>query len=275
MPIGSQISFALARTLGSVFQPSFMLLLAVLVSAIAVLLRPTRRRQVCLTLSVSALIACGITPLASWLMKPLEDRFPATALPAQVNGIIALGGEFDLAVSDDRNVIAMNARAVRIIEFITLARRYPNAALAFSGGKASVFGSKYSEAELARRLLLNVGIDPKRITFERESRNTRENALNTARLIKPKPGQHWLLVTSAADMPRAVGCFRALGWPAIAVPVDYHTRSSWLAAPGLFDGLMQLDWATHEWLGLLYYRSRGWTSAFFPAPNAEDAVARI
>jgi uncharacterized SAM-binding protein YcdF (DUF218 family) len=86
-------------------------------------------------------------------------------------------------------------------------------------------------------------------------------------LVHVHSDQHWVLVTSAADMPRAVGCFRAVGWPVIAFPTDYHTRRLGMGAiPGLVSGLRNVDWAAHEWIGLIYYRAHGWTASFFPGP---------
>ena len=44
--------------------------------------------------------------------------------------------------------------------------------------------------------------------WKTRSRNTVENAVFTKALVQPKPGERWLLVTSAQHMPRAIGCFR-------------------------------------------------------------------
>ena len=63
-----------------------------------------------------------------------------------------------------------------------------------------------------------------RVQLEERSRNTVENALFTKALIDPKPGERWLLVTSAMHMPRAVGVFRQAGFPVEAYPVDWHTK---------------------------------------------------
>ena len=51
-----------------------------------------------------------------------------------------------------------------------------------------------------------------RIAVETQSRNTAENAVFSKRLIAPKPDEHWLLVTSALQMPRAMGAFCQAGF---------------------------------------------------------------
>jgi len=51
-------------------------------------------------------------------------------------------------------------------------------------------------------------------------------------------------------------------------PADYHTlRHSAGFYPGLAAGLYDADWAAHEWIGLVYYRLRGWTPTLLPGPS--------
>ena len=106
--------------------------------------------------------------------------------------------------------------------------------------------------------------------MEDRSRNTVENAVFTRRLVDPKPGERWLLVTSAWHMPRAMGVFRKAGFAVEAFPVDWLTEDKtadyvrpYLRAPR---GLSIADDGLKEWLGLLVYRLAGYTDALFPGP---------
>jgi uncharacterized SAM-binding protein YcdF (DUF218 family) len=83
--------------------------------------------------------------------------------------------------------------------------------------------------------------------------------------VKPLPGQVWLLVSSAQDMPRIVGIFRRLNWPVVPVPVAFKSDSHHSFSLG--GNLNDLDRGSHEWLGLLLYRLIGKTDALFPAPG--------
>lgn len=56
--------------------------------------------------------------------------------------------------------------------------------------------------------------------MEAASRNTRENAIETARVASARGWRTLLVVTSAAHVPRAMGCFRALGLEPDVLPVD-------------------------------------------------------
>jgi uncharacterized SAM-binding protein YcdF (DUF218 family) len=91
--------------------------------------------------------------------------------------------------------------------------------------------------------------------------------LYSKRLLHPQPGQTWLLITSAWHMPRAVGCFRRIGWNVTAYPVDHLAPNpdKWFAfEPEL--QLRNLALVTKEWVGLVSYYALGRTSAVFPGP---------
>jgi uncharacterized SAM-binding protein YcdF (DUF218 family) len=264
------VLFAFAKLAGAAADPSTLVLCLSIAGAILLVWRrssPWGPRL--LFAGVGALAAVSILPVGTWLLRPLEDRFPPLQpLPAHVDGIISLGGAVDIDESEDRGTPSFNAHEGRMTAFIALARRYPGARLLFTGGSANPFRRKPSEAGVARAFFANQGLDPRRFLFEDASRNTRENALLSRQLVVPKPGEVWLLVTSASDMPRAMACFRAVGWPVIAAPADYHTKryaAGFLEGP--VRGLAETDWAVHEWIGLVYYRLRGWTPSLFPAPE--------
>jgi uncharacterized SAM-binding protein YcdF (DUF218 family) len=265
------MEYIVSKCLGVVAQPSTLLLLFCL-AGISVLQWRAHSSWGwrLLLIGVGGLAACAIFPVGTWLMRPLEDRFSQPhPMPERVDGIVLLGGAIDLRVSADRGMLTLNARAERMTDFVALARRYPHAQLVFSGGgDPRRVSTDSTEADVARSAFSRLGIDPSRIIFEKASRSTHENATLSRSLVNLTPEQHWLLVTSAADMPRAVGCFRAVHWSVIPFPVDYHTKQQTIGMfPGLVGGLQRVDWATHEWLGLAYYRIRGWIPSLFPAPH--------
>ena len=105
--------------------------------------------------------------------------------------------------------------------------------------------------------------------LEDRSRNTIENAVYSKEVARPKPGERWLLVTSAYHMPRAVGVFRKVGFTVEPYPVDWRTRGAQdelrpFASVG--DGLRRVDTAVREWVGLAVYWLTGRSSELFPGP---------
>jgi uncharacterized SAM-binding protein YcdF (DUF218 family) len=219
---------------------------------------------------LAALALMTFTPLDAALLRPLEDRFPLQSLdmPAP-DGIIVLGGAVDERITQARGQAQLDEAAERMTAGVALARAFPKAKLVFSGGSGALFPSGMPEAGVAKQVWSELGLPADRAIYEDKSRNTYENALFTRRLAHPGAGEKWLLVTSAWHMPRAIGCFRALGMTPVAFPVDYRTRGDdgdW-RLPG--DGAMALhnaEVALREWVGLLAYFLAGKTQALLPGP---------
>jgi uncharacterized SAM-binding protein YcdF (DUF218 family) len=247
--------------------------LAIVVGVLGILLGFTRFARAGRALMAGAIIALAagfLTPLGALLLWPLEARFspPPADIPAPA-GIIVLGGAVDTEKSETRGQVVLTADAARMTTGVELARRYPTARLVFTGGSAGLLGEGPAEAIGARKLWLSLGVPAERMTFEEKSRNTWENAVFTRDLVKPKPGEIWLLVTSAWHMPRSVGIFRHLGFDVIPYPVAYRTfgdERDFLLSPSMTDRIFMFDFGIREWVGLLAYRLAGKTDALFPAP---------
>jgi uncharacterized SAM-binding protein YcdF (DUF218 family) len=222
------------------------------------------------TASVLLVAALTLLPVGQMTLRPLEDRFPQPDLPARIDGIVLLGGSVSTEMTADRGQPVLNSAGERITEFVALARRYPDARLFFTGGSGLVFAGDLRETDVVRQVLDGLALDTSRIVFERESRNTFENAVFTRPLANPLPGENWLLITSAAHMPRSVGIFRHAGWPVLAYPVDYRTAGKLSWTPDLLSGLDSLNESVREWVGLVAYRLMDRTDALFPAPARND-----
>jgi uncharacterized SAM-binding protein YcdF (DUF218 family) len=204
-----------------------------------------------------------------WLMTPLEERFAMPKeMPTKVAGIVVLGGAIDTRMSNRFGDVALNGRAERITAFVALAKRYPEAKLVYSGGAGLIMEEQKSEAEHAKPLLVTLGVPEARLILETKSRDTHENAQLTKELVKPAAGEVWIVVTSAAHMPRAMGTFQKLGWNVIPYPVDYRRLGEGDEAFGrnLGRGLNLLNISLREWLSLAHYYISGRTDRLLPAP---------
>jgi uncharacterized SAM-binding protein YcdF (DUF218 family) len=262
--------FYLSKILGFFALPSNLLLAIGLVGAAIAVLRGGRAGGKLIVASLILLAIFGLSPLANALILPLEQRFPPwDASRGPPTGMVVLGGAFDTIVSDTRDDLPLNEAAERMTVSAALARQYPQARIIFTGGTGTLLYGGPTEGVLARRFYASLGIAPERVTIEEESRTTAENALLTRPLADPKPGERWLLITSAFHMPRAVGAFRRVGFMVEAYPVDYRTRGIEDLArpfPSLGEGLRRGDIAMREWVGLLMYRLAGRTDELFPGP---------
>ncbi|WDP92450.1 MAG: YdcF family protein [Desulfobacter sp.] len=207
-----------------------------------------------------------VLPLGLWLYAPLENRFPVNPdLPETVDGIIMLGGAENAHKSSLWDQPEIRGAAERYLGFIRLVNQYPQAVHIFTGGSGDIARPQAKDAHVARRVLGILGVDISKIIFEEKSRNTYENGRFSKILAAPHPGQNWILVTSAAHMPRAVGVFEKLGWAVIPYPVDHYTCKGEGGLTLNFAGnLNLLSKAAREWVGLAAYYATGKTSALFP-----------
>ncbi len=263
--------FVLSKIIWFVLAPANALIFLLLAGVVALRFGWRRIGRRAIILAMAGLVAIGFLPVGALMLWPLENRFPPP--PADMpspDGVVVLGGSTDEVISAARDQPTIADAATRITTAVELARRFPAARLVFSGGSGRLLLHPRTEAEDTRRLWIGMGVEPGRITVEDRSRNTDENARFTATLVKPEPGARWLLVTSAFHMPRAVGLFRAAGFPVIPYPVDYRTTGTWedlLPPRDATAGLGRFELAAREWVGLAVYRATNRIKVLFPGPD--------
>jgi len=263
------LSFVLSKLLWLIANPANMLVFAASLGLWRFCVTRARFWGAVAWLALGTMLLVGIVPIGHWLIIPLEDRFPRPASPpADVTGIIILGGAQSNAVTAARGILATNDYAERLIEGLSLARRFPNARVVFSGGSPELIGERPSEAIVNAALLELLPVTGDRVVMEERSRNTFENAVYTKQLINPAPDEVWLLVTTAFHMPRSIGVFRAVGWDVVPWPVDYQTtgRFEFDLSIDIAGGLNNLNIAMHEIIGLVAYRLMGRTGRLLPGP---------
>ena len=270
--------FLLSKTLGIMLLPANFLIGAGLIGAILLATRRAALGRRLLMISAVLLAIAGFSPLGKLLLYPLEQRFsPWDASRGAPDGIIVLGGGIDPDLSAAHRRAAFIRAADRIVAAAALARKYPNARILYSGGNANLIGDDSAkEADYAVLALESLGIERERVTMERRSRNTQENAEFSKAIAKPSDGERWLLVTSAFHMPRSVGLFRKAGFAVEPYPVDWRVGSTAKLlsfSPLAVEGLERTDTAVREWIGLAAYWVTGKIDALLPAP--EPAVATV
>jgi uncharacterized SAM-binding protein YcdF (DUF218 family) len=262
--------FTLSKILGLFTTPSNAIVAICAIGALLLLLRRQRQGTLTLTFGILLLLVFGYSPAGNILLLSLTERFPAWQSDGRApDGIIVLGGAIDSDLSAARGSLEVNGAAERVFAMLELAQQFPQARIVFSGGSGDLFDNSLPEAPFAGRVMARFGVAPDRITLEGTSRTTYENAVFSRQLVSPKPGERWLLVTSAFHMPRSMGAFRAAGFDVEAYPVDWRSRG-WIDAASPFDslssGLGRTDAAMHEWIGLLTYRLTGRSKELFPSP---------
>ena len=216
-------------------------------------------------LAKTALILPAILPLLysfTWtgykLLVPLEDFAPvptATQI-AESKGVIVLAGFTGRPqVSKERKEPQINGAGERFLKAVELARLNPEKPIWFAGYSGQLFPKGWSEDEITKALILQLGMKVDHFSFEAISRNTAESAQNMFQLVQPDTTENWILVTSASHMKRSLASFRKAGWDNITgYPVSFQTTEN--AHLGTFSpgkGFSLMNIALHEYVGYLAY----------------------
>jgi uncharacterized SAM-binding protein YcdF (DUF218 family) len=244
--------FAFTKLLLLALDPANLLFFGFL--AAVVLLRRSKLVWVLRGLAVFFL-AVWVTPLTDALLAPLEQRYQVPEqLPGRIDGVVVLGGWQDLLAARTHGVVAVNEASERLLIGAWLARQHPEARLVFSGGSGDPRFPELNESLVNRRAAALLGLGSEQVIYEETSRNTAENAAHSYQLVKPKPGEVWVLVTSASHLPRAMRCFEKVGWKVIPYPCDYAAApGTWFRDGSIGDALRRLSRAAREWVGMAVY----------------------
>ena len=248
--------FILSKLIGLALQIETWLVIGMVVSLIAGRFACPLLARWSSSATLAALLLIGIFPIGEILLHPLEAEFPPRAAPAQIDGIVVLGGVEDQRATAAWGEPQLNEAAERLTAAAAIAIAHPEARLVFSGGSGRLRNTVLGQPEIpsvAVDFFVSMGIDPTRITWEDQSRNTAENARFSYEVAAPASSETWILVTSAFHMARALASFEAAGWDNIVPhPVDYRT-CSFIDGVGwnLSGNLEVLNIAIKEWVGRL------------------------
>jgi uncharacterized SAM-binding protein YcdF (DUF218 family) len=265
------VFFVLSKTLGVMVLPQNFLIGLTVLGSLLLLTRFFRLGRALVLLSALMLAVCGFGPVGNLLLYPLESRFPAwTPSQGAPDGIVVLGASIDLNMSAAHGTPVVSTSSDRILMTAALARKYPKARVIYTGGSPNLISDDAKEADFAAGLFEGLGVDKSRLILEGRSRNTYENALFSKAMVDPKPGERWLLVTSAYHMPRSIGLFRKVGFAVEPCPVDWRVgtgRDVFSFTDAAEDGLSRTNLAVREWLGLITYRAVGRIDELLPGPQ--------
>lgn len=214
-------------------------------------------------IGLAALLWVGSTAAgARLILRPLEHSV-AHGSPAQLRSaqaVVVLGGGIvtdSYGVNGERTPALTAEAQARLVHGWRIAREYA-LPVVVTGGRVLDGEAVPTEAEVAAALLLALGTKVEHILIEDRSRTTAENA----RFVQAEYGfSRVVLVTSAAHLPRSLRAFAAVGLTAVPAPTAFRTdfrpfQPQMLMPSG--GALEDVSMALREWVGMVYYRLRGW-----------------
>lgn len=222
------------------------------------------RALVALAIAQVALFASF--PIADAVMGPLEAHAREMAARAPKDGyaaILLLGGAMSSPPEGSNELPVFRSAFARIVFAAQLQQAGVAPRIIATGGRFEGKDGRLRSSEAAgmRDMLVALGVPRDAILLEEQSRNTRENAIESAKLLPP--GARVALVTSASHMSRALREMQLAGLEAHAFPTDFLVRpdeqNAWDVLPNP-EALDQSSRAIKEWLGRLVVWLRAWAA---------------
>jgi uncharacterized SAM-binding protein YcdF (DUF218 family) len=199
----------------------------------------------------------SIQPAGDLFMMPLEDAYKPPSLTEVKAGnayVVLGGGVNDFAPDIDGKGTLSSSALPRLICAYRL-YRIDKKPIIFSGG--TIFGRR-PEAEIAKRVLLSLGVNEKDIFMEAKSRDTYENAKYVKELAEKHNIKRIVLITSAFHMKRSMLLFDNFFKETIPCPTGYNTSKakydllSYLPNAGSIECIAV---ALKEYMGILFYKA--------------------
>ena len=187
-------------------------------------------------------------------------EYPFTTIDRNYDYAVVLGGFslFDYQASR----LTFSDAGDRLFQAYQLYQQGKVKKLLLTGGSGSVLHPEMTEADKVKNFLISLKVPEQDIIMENASRNTHENAVNTAEWIsRNDPSASCLLVTSATHMRRALGCYKKAGLKVTPYTTDRLTEPRQFDPENLFvpnaDNLDKWNFFLKEIVGIAVYKVRG------------------
>jgi len=251
------LSFVLKKIITLAVYPLSLCLTVVFVGLFFIwFTRRQKSGKIIVTIGVVALTCFSFGFLSNTLLGTLENEYPPLTDLQKVNGIkwiVVLGGGI---ASDHRlpaNGQISGSSLARLVEGIRIHNNLKGSKLILSGG--AVF-DPVPEAEVLADVALLLGVEEENILLESVSKDTEDQAKIIREIANLDENERFILVTTAAHMPRAVALFRSFGMQPIPAPIDFWVKNQSGINPLKFfpssSGLRKMERVFHEYLGLAW-----------------------
>lgn len=191
-----------------------------------------------------------------------EERNPTyTSISETYDVVIVLGGF--TSYDELSELEGFHASSDRFLHGLKLYKTGKAKKIMLVGGSGSIVNSNEKEGIVMAGYLTKIGVPTEDIIIEKESKNTRENAVNAAEILnKDFANGKFLLVTSGYHMPRAKRCFQKVGIAVTPFSVDQYAGKRKYIFDHLFlpDTYVVMKWEIilHEWIGFVMYKVLGY-----------------
>lgn len=183
-------------------------------------------------------------------------------MDTKYDGAIVLGGIGDIDMRLKKINFGMSGD--RLFQTLALYHKGRVKKIIFTGGSGSIEFPEKREGLYVKRYLNTLKIPDSSLVIESNSKNTYENAVFTKKILDSLGMQgNYLLVTSAYHMPRSMAVFKKAGYTNLTPYITNRSSGArrftldHLLLPNP-DALFSLQFLSHEWLGYIIYKIKGY-----------------
>ena len=218
--------------------------------AIGAILFKKKAGRILIIISLIAFYLFSITPVADFILSPLENKYQAYNSQEEAENIVLLiSGVKEGEMSFPSKLTEPSLyRALEAVKIYFKMEKKPK--IIISG--SNPISSSRKPGEEISKFIQTLNVPSEDIILEQNSKNTYQAAVEVEKIIKQSS---FILTTSAYHLPRSMYIFKKQGMSPIPAPGDFMKESGY----SLFDffpdprNLRKSDLCFHEYFGLLYY----------------------
>ena len=191
-----------------------------------------------------------------------EDRNQTYSELTEIYDVVIVLGGFS-NYDSSQELVQFHSSTDRLMHGIQLYKTGRARKLMIASGSGQIMNPDEKEAVYIKDYLLKIGIPYRDIIIESKSKNTRENALYSAKILNEMyTDGNYILVTSATHMPRAKRCFKKVGLETTSFSVDQQAGPRKYYFDHLFfpnlDSFRRWEMLIKEWTGFIAYKFAGY-----------------
>jgi len=207
------------------------------------------------------------TPLTvNMLARTLTHGYVRISSPEEVKGaqaVVVLGaGSLNLRLGGQQLPVVSVTTGLRTLEAARVYHLVGSPIVIASGGVTDGNEGAAPESAAIIRALRDLGVPADRIVPESHSKNTRDEAIIVAEMLRERGITRFVMVTSATHMRRSLALFAASGLHPIAAIAPLASDRGDVRLGLLPDttAVWVGDDVVYEWAARLYYWWKGWPS---------------
>lgn len=240
---------ALSGSVGNWLLPSHLLSAIILLGIILFPSRFKRLGRRLIVVGCIALVAVGVLPIGNWMIYALERRYPDWSPKNAPTAIIIVPGSNHSDLDPSTPYGRLGERAAMIAIF---ARFYPQTPIYDFLGASDDVGDQANDEPL-EKLVRDFGLSSDQVKIERGQKGPAEIVQFCKERIAHGPGDRWLVVAPAVQLPLLINHFQRDNLPVEAHPIDRRIsrRRDLYPSISVPGGVASFDIAVYEWARFL------------------------